>query len=162
MKGQVTHSCLTLCDPMDFIVHGILQNTRVGSLSLLQGIFPTQGSNLGLPHCRRILYQLSHKPCKSNNKLTKQKRIMKNWMHVLYFWSFQGGSEVKESAIQEMQVQSLDWEDPLRRKWKPTPVFFPGKPQGQRSLRATIHGVTERVRYDSATKQQIMYFVMIF
>ena len=31
------------------------------SLSLLQGIFPTQGSNPGLLHCRRILYQLSHK-----------------------------------------------------------------------------------------------------
>ena len=37
------------------------QNTGVGSLFLLQGIFPTQGSNPGLPHCRRILYQLSHK-----------------------------------------------------------------------------------------------------
>ena len=37
------------------------QNTRVGSLSLLQGIFPTQGSNPGLPHCRWIPYQLSHK-----------------------------------------------------------------------------------------------------
>ena len=37
------------------------QNTGVGSLSLLQGIFPAQGLNLGLPHCRRILYQLSHK-----------------------------------------------------------------------------------------------------
>ena len=36
-------------------------NTGVGSHSLLQGIFPTQGSNPGLPHCRRILYQLSHK-----------------------------------------------------------------------------------------------------
>ena len=35
------------------------QNTGVGSLSLLQGIFPTQGSNPGLPHCRQILYQLS-------------------------------------------------------------------------------------------------------
>ena len=33
----------------------------MGSLSLLQGIFPTQGSNPGLPHCRWILYQLSHK-----------------------------------------------------------------------------------------------------
>ena len=31
----------------------------MGSLSLLQGIFPTQGSNPGLPHCRQILYQLS-------------------------------------------------------------------------------------------------------
>ena len=37
------------------------QNTRVGSLSLLQGIFPTQELNPGLPHCRWILYQLSHK-----------------------------------------------------------------------------------------------------
>ena len=37
------------------------QNTGVGSCSLLQGIFPTQISNPGLPHCRWILYQLSHK-----------------------------------------------------------------------------------------------------
>ena len=37
------------------------QNTGVGSLSLLQGIFPTQGSKSGLPHCRQILYQLSHR-----------------------------------------------------------------------------------------------------
>ena len=36
-------------------------NTGVGSLSLLQGIFPSQRSNPGLPHCRQILYQLSHK-----------------------------------------------------------------------------------------------------
>ena len=37
------------------------QNTGVGSLSLLQGIFPTKGLSPGLPHCRWILYQLSHK-----------------------------------------------------------------------------------------------------
>ena len=37
------------------------QNTGMVSLSLLQGIFPTQGSNAGLLHCRWILYQLSHK-----------------------------------------------------------------------------------------------------
>ena len=37
------------------------QNTGVGSHSLLRGILPTQGSNPGLPHCRRILYHLSHK-----------------------------------------------------------------------------------------------------
>ena len=36
------------------------QNTEVGSLSLLQGIFPTQGSNPGFPYCRRILYHLRH------------------------------------------------------------------------------------------------------
>ena len=59
---KVTQSCLTLCN-----VHGLYspwnfpgQKTGVGSLSLLQGIFPTQGSNPGLLHCRQILYQLSH------------------------------------------------------------------------------------------------------
>ena len=37
------------------------KNTGVGSLSLLQGIFTTQGSNPGLPHCKWIFYQLSNK-----------------------------------------------------------------------------------------------------
>ena len=36
------------------------QNTGVGSCSLFQGIFPTQGAKPGLPHCRQLLYQLSH------------------------------------------------------------------------------------------------------
>ena len=50
-----------LCDPMDGSPWNSLgKNTGVGSLSLLQEIFPTQRSNSGLPHCRRILYQLSH------------------------------------------------------------------------------------------------------
>ena len=49
--------------PMDYTVHGIPQARILQweSLFLLQGIFPTQGSNPGLPHCRWILYQLSHK-----------------------------------------------------------------------------------------------------
>ena len=58
MKVKVTQLCLTLCDPMDYSPG---QNTEVGSLSLLQGIFLVQGSNPGFPHCRQILYQLSHK-----------------------------------------------------------------------------------------------------
>ena len=47
---------------MDYTVHGILQARLLewGSLPLLQGIFPTQGSNPGLPHGRQIVYQLSH------------------------------------------------------------------------------------------------------
>ena len=45
------------------------QNIGVGSLSLLQGIFPIQGLNPGLPHCKHILYQLSHKGMKANLKL---------------------------------------------------------------------------------------------
>ena len=86
---KVTQLCPTLCDPMDYTVHGILQarilewvafpsprdfpnpgilsepqgkpkNTGVGSLSLFQWIFPTQESNWGLLHCKQILYQLSY------------------------------------------------------------------------------------------------------
>ena len=60
--SESSQSCLTLCN------HGLYSpwnspghNTGVGSLSLLQGIFPTQGSNPGLLHCGRILSQLSHK-----------------------------------------------------------------------------------------------------
>ena len=37
-------------------------------------------------------------------------------------------------AMQEMQIRSLGWEDPLEKEWQPTPVFLPGKFHGQRSL----------------------------
>ena len=40
----------------------------MGSLSLLQGVFPTQGSNPGLLHCRRILYLLCYEGSKKLNK----------------------------------------------------------------------------------------------
>ena len=49
------------------------QNTGVDSLSLLQGIFPTQGSNSDLLHCRRIPYQLSH----SVKPVSKRRVIMR-------------------------------------------------------------------------------------
>ena len=41
------------------------QNTGMGSHFFLQGIFPTQGPNPGFPHCRWILYQLSHNGSRS-------------------------------------------------------------------------------------------------
>ena len=63
----VIQSGLTLCDPVDrsppgSSVHGDSpgKNTGVGCHALLQGIFPNQWSNLGLPPCTRILYCLSH------------------------------------------------------------------------------------------------------
>ena len=58
----VIQLCPTLCYPMDCSPwNSPGHSTGVGSLSLLQGIFLTQGSNPGLPHCRRFLYQMSHK-----------------------------------------------------------------------------------------------------
>ena len=63
----VTQSCPTLCDPVDWSPpgssvhdHSPGKNTRVGSHFLLQGIFPTQGLNPDLPHCKQILYRISH------------------------------------------------------------------------------------------------------
>ena len=71
LKSQVSESCSVLFSSLR--VYGLYhtvryspwnslgQNIGVGSLSLFQGIFPTQGLNPGLPHCRWILYQLSHR-----------------------------------------------------------------------------------------------------
>ena len=63
----VTQLCLTLydstnCSPPGSSVHGssLGKNTGVACHALLQGIFPTQGLNPGLPNCRQILYHLSH------------------------------------------------------------------------------------------------------
>ena len=72
VQVKTAQSCLTPCNSMDCSPpvssdHGIFQNPMefcqnngVGSCSLLQCIFPTQGSNPGLPLCRQILYHLSH------------------------------------------------------------------------------------------------------
>ena len=58
MKVKGAQLCPTLCDPMVYTVHGILQ---VRILEWVAFPFPSQGSNPGLPHCRWIPYQLSHK-----------------------------------------------------------------------------------------------------
>ena len=64
----LTQSCLTLCDLVDCnppgsSLHGIFLAEvlkEMGCHFLLQRIFPTQGSNPGLPLCRQVLYHLSH------------------------------------------------------------------------------------------------------
>ena len=76
VKSEVTRSCPTLCDPMDCSlphssVHGIFQARVLEwiTISFLQRILPTQGLNLGLPHCRQTLYHLSHQEkCKRRVK----------------------------------------------------------------------------------------------
>ena len=67
VKVLVAQLCLTFCNPKHIslpgsFVHKISpdKNTGVGCHSLLQGIFPTQGSNLDLLHCKQTLYPLSH------------------------------------------------------------------------------------------------------
>ena len=67
MLCLAAQSCPTLCDPMDWSPPGysihvdcLGKNTGVGCHALLQGIFPTQGSNAGLPDCRQVLYCLHY------------------------------------------------------------------------------------------------------
>ena len=95
---------MTLCDPMDYTVHGIFQARLLGSLSLLKGIFPTQGLNPGLTHCRQILYQLSHqgsltfKDLVYRNRASLVAQLVKNPLAMRMIW-----------------VRSLGWEDPLEK-----------------------------------------------
>ena len=66
------------------------QNTTVGSPSLLQEIFPTQGLNPALPQCRRILYQLSHKgsPWYWNTFLNKCSHVIHHFNVHFLLWFF--------------------------------------------------------------------------
>ena len=91
---SVTQSCLTLCNPTDSsppgsFVHGDSpgKNAGVGCHALLRGIFPTQGLNPGLPHCRWILYCLSHQVSSvgCSNKLANPGRG--SWEPLIYIWS---------------------------------------------------------------------------
>ena len=75
------------------------QNTGVGSLSLLQGIVPTQGSNPGLPHCRQILYQLSHKGSPYIYTYTNT--------HIYNYIQFPVSSDGKQSACNAGDLDSI-------------------------------------------------------
>ena len=75
---KVTQSCLTVCEPMDYIVHGPWnspdQNTGVGSLSLLQGIFPTQGIEPRFP-----ALWVDSLPGEPQGKPRKSVNALKSW-----------------------------------------------------------------------------------
>ena len=71
---SVSKSCPTLCNPTvcsppSSSVHGISQAKILEWVAIHQGIFPTQGSNPGLPHCRQTLYCLSHQGSPATNLL---------------------------------------------------------------------------------------------
>ena len=91
----LAESCPAICNPMDcslpgFSVHGDSpgMNTGVGCHALLQGIFPTQGSNPGLPHCRRILYHLSHqgRPLSWQLPINSEIWLYSELVVLLYLW----------------------------------------------------------------------------
>ena len=118
------------------------QNTGMGRLSLLQGIFPTKGSIPGLPHCRRILYQLSHKENPTTDNLLFWLFSSNFWFSVSYGNGSNSGMVHKPPVRKFTAILSSIFETfPIhfcstswRRKWQPTPVFLPGESQGWGSL----------------------------
>ena len=96
------------------------RNTGVGSHSLLQGIFPTQGSNSGLPHCRWILYQMSHQgnPC----SLMSPIKSLLLFREVLdYFLNGSGPVDVSDTDLHSSRVKTLQLQLPLQH---PLPLFW--------------------------------------
>ena len=70
VKVKVAQLCLTLCDPKDHTVHGILQARILERVAFpfSKGIFPPQGLKPDLPHHRQILYQLSYERSPNGNE----------------------------------------------------------------------------------------------
>ena len=116
---------------------------------LLQGIFPTQGSNPGLLHCRQILNHLSHQGGPFLNRciylyLTASgfsEKAMAPYSSTLALkipWMEEPG---RLQSIGWLRVRH-DWATSLslftfmhwRRKWQPTPMFLPGESQGWGNL----------------------------
>ena len=83
-----TVACTRLLCPWDFLG----KSTEVDCHFLLQGIFPTQWSNPGLPHCRRILYQLRHKETGNKNQKAPMGWCKQQCRSILLFGHTTGNS----------------------------------------------------------------------
>ena len=96
------------------------KNTGVGSLSLLQGIFLTQGSNPGLPHCRQIPYYMSHQgsPCSSFSFIQFQKLFIFCFSQVFIFKLSLSSNSQFSSVVQSCPTLC----DPMNRSTPRLPV----------------------------------------
>ena len=133
-------------------------NAGVDSHYLLQGIFPTQRSNPGLLHCKQVLYQLSHKGSPRliynssifsfsfKKEVTRSnKKLLKN------IWGFftchivanflEAQSAKNPPAMQETQVPSLCWEDPLEKEMATHSCILAWKIPDRGAWSATVLGV---------------------
>ena len=121
VKWSESESCSVLSNSLQLDVlyspwNSPGQNTGVGSLSLLQGIFPTQGLKPGIPHCRQILYQLSHQGSPRilewvDYSFSRGSSHPRNWTRVSLI---AGGSftswATRESPILNKGSQNTQWE----------------------------------------------------
>ena len=143
-------------------------NTGVGWHAFFQGIFRIQGLNPGLPHCRQILYPLSHQGSPSGytdlyvilwrrathtHLLSVSSLVLRMaphsstlawkipWMEEPGRLQSMGLRRVGHDRVTSLSLFTfMHW----RRKWQPTPVFLPGESQGRGSLMdCCLQGHTE-------------------
>ena len=89
----VIQFCLTLCYPVVCPQNSSGKNARVDCHSILQWIFPTQGLNWGLLHCRQILHHLSYQG--SPDTRQEMLKILKGWHFDYYFSYYKWGKKGK-------------------------------------------------------------------
>ena len=125
-------------------IHGISQaRIQSGLLFTSPQIFPTQGSNLGLLHCRQILYHVSYQgsPWLTLYYMMLLEKDMATHCSTLAWkipWTERpgrlqsmGSRRVGHDGTSSLSLFTfMHW----RRKWQPTPVFLPGESQRRRSL----------------------------
>ena len=149
--SEVAQLCPTLWDPMDCSlpgssVHGIFpgKNIGVGCHFLLQEIFPTQGLNQGLPHCRKMLYCLCHQgsPRKSKEDMflrsgspsfldtwpyTRWLTLLRQYLHLESRHDFITYACMTWRVCSVMSDSVTQWMEPARLF---CPWDFPGKSTG--------------------------------
>ena len=120
------------------------QHTGVGSLSFLQGIFPTQGLNPGLPHCRWILYQLGHQGStpKSRNVALKIQilKLLLNLMILIRSSLIILGLAGKESACNVGDLDSIPGLGRSPGEGKDYPLQYSGL---ENSMDCIVHGLAK-------------------
>ena len=155
----VTQSCLSLCNPMNCSlpgssVHGDSpgKNTGVGWHALLQGIFPTQGLNPCLPHCRRILYCMSHLLCAF--KYFRYRSAAMKWAQTSEifitsssqrYWSLDGAQ--RTCSERAMMLSDCKWVGVTWTLWReyPTPALHQASCSWQWLMAlATCHNLSLR------------------
>ena len=110
------------------------QNSGVDSLSLPQGIFPTQGSNPGLPHCRWILYQLSYQGSHIFEMVVYDLKycsivmFSNMWSLNICKWAFQVALVAKNTPCQCRRHKRCGFDPwvrkiPWRKAWQPTSIL---------------------------------------
>ena len=106
-ESEVVQSCLTLCDPMNYSlpgssIHRIFQARILewAAISFSRGVFPTQGLNLGLLHCRQTLYSLSHRGIPTTVRYVAKQRML--------LAEFRGRSKTRERRQRNTQKKCVN------------------------------------------------------